>query len=78
MDQATNRFDTGTVELAYTEWPGDSPPVVFLHGITGGRVIWLPRTDLRGRQRAIAYDARGHGDSARTASYAGLSLVTTP
>ncbi len=68
MDQ-TAHFNTGKVELAYTEWPGDSPPLVFLHGITSGRITWFPRIELRGGQRALAYDARGHGDSGRTASY---------
>ena len=69
MEPDLSRFDTGVVDLAYTEWSGESPPIVFLHGLTGGRVIWYPRADLRSQQRALAYDARGHGDSGRAASY---------
>jgi pimeloyl-ACP methyl ester carboxylesterase len=64
MNQVLGRFNTGSVELAYTEWPGDSPPVVFLHGMTTGRAFWSPaRIEPRGQQRALAFDARGHGDS---------------
>lgn len=70
MNQVLGRFNTGSVELAYTEWPGDSPPVVFLHGMTTGRAFWSPaRIEPRGQQRALAFDARGHGDSARAPSY---------
>lgn len=69
MEQEALRHNTGNVELAYSEWLGESPPVVFLHGITSGRITWLPRIELRGVQRAYAFDARGHGDSGRTDSY---------
>jgi pimeloyl-ACP methyl ester carboxylesterase len=70
VDPKSEIFNTGTVELAYSEWPGESPPVVFLHGMTTGRAFWSPaRIELRGQQRALAYDARGHGDSARAPSY---------
>ena len=57
------RFDTGDVELAYTEWPGEGTPVVGLHGISGRRAAHLTRWE-DGRH-AFAYDARGHGDSGR-------------
>jgi pimeloyl-ACP methyl ester carboxylesterase len=61
----TKRFDTGEVELAYSEWPGDSPPVVMLHGISGARAAELAES-VRGSHAAYAYDHRGHGDSGRT------------
>jgi pimeloyl-ACP methyl ester carboxylesterase len=57
-------FDTGEVILAYSEWPGASPPVVALHGISGTRSLII--IESRGDQRAFAYDHRGHGDSGRT------------
>jgi pimeloyl-ACP methyl ester carboxylesterase len=55
-------FNTGEVELSYTEWPGDSPPIVALHGISGTRSNDF--VDGRGSLCAYAYDHRGHGDSA--------------
>jgi pimeloyl-ACP methyl ester carboxylesterase len=69
LEQPSHSFDTGDVTLTYTEWPGESPPIVFLHGISGSRITWTQRGDLRGKQRALAYDARGHGESGRAASY---------
>lgn len=69
MDGLDSRFAGGDVELAYTEWLGASPPVVFLHGLSGSRAVWLPHADLRGQQRAFAFDARGHGDSGRAPTY---------
>ena len=50
------RFDTGEVELAYSEWPGDGPPVVALHGISGMRAAFLAQA-MPGRH-AYAYDHR--------------------
>jgi pimeloyl-ACP methyl ester carboxylesterase len=58
------RFDTGEVELAYTEWPGDAVPVLALSGISGRRAAHLTRWEDGGH--AFAYDHRGHGDSGRT------------
>jgi pimeloyl-ACP methyl ester carboxylesterase len=60
----SQRFDTGEVELSYTEWPGDPPPVVALHGLSATRAGAF--VEGRGSLRAFAYDHRGHGDSART------------
>jgi pimeloyl-ACP methyl ester carboxylesterase len=67
--QEFSRFNTGRLDLAYKEWPGESPPVLFLHGLTTGMAFWSSRIDLRGRQRALAYDARGHGESDRAPCY---------
>jgi len=58
------RFDTGEVELAYTEWPGEGPPVVALHGISARRATYL--AEAKPGRHAYAYDHRGHGDSGRT------------
>lgn len=59
-----DRFNTGEVELSYTEWPGDGPPVLALHGISSTRANDLARA-LEGRH-GFAYDHRGHGESGRT------------
>jgi pimeloyl-ACP methyl ester carboxylesterase len=58
------RFDTGDVELAYSEWPGEGPPVLALSGISGRRAAHLTRWE--DGHHAFAYDHRGHGDSGRT------------
>jgi len=43
-------------------------PVVFLHGLGGDLETWRAQLDhLRETRRAIAFDARGHGQSARAA-----------
>jgi len=60
----SQRFNTGEVELSYTEWPGDSPPILALHGISGSRAATF--AEQRGTLRGFAYDHRGHGDSGRT------------
>ena len=57
------RFNTGEVELAYSEWPGEGPPVVALHGISLRRSANLTRCE--DGHHAFAYDHRGHGESAR-------------
>jgi pimeloyl-ACP methyl ester carboxylesterase len=59
----SKRFNTGEVELAYTELAGESPPVVAVHGVSGMRAIGF--TEARGSLRAFAYDHRGHGESGR-------------
>ncbi len=64
----------GDPKLAYYDSAGGAagePPIVLLHGATFRSEDWeniFPR--LATRYRVIAYDARGHGKSARTASYA--------
>lgn len=54
------------VKLSYAKWSGVSPPIVFLHGLSGSWQGWEPVVGLRGPRRAYAYDARGHGDSGRS------------
>lgn len=62
------RFHTGEIDLAYSEWPGRGPPIVCLHGISGTRSLLLVEAAGEGRHR-YAYDARGHGESGRAATY---------
>ncbi len=53
----------GTPRLAF-ERAGDGPPLVFLHGIGGGRHSWRDQIAAFGsRFTAIAWDARGYGGS---------------
>ena len=64
----------GDPKLAYYDSGGGAagePAIVLLHGATFRSEDWenvFPR--LATRYRVIAYDARGHGKSARAASYA--------
>jgi len=57
-------FNTGEVELSYLEWPGESPPVVAMHGISATKATYL--AVAKPGRHAYAYDHRGHGDSSRT------------
>lgn len=53
----------GTPRLA-CDVSGSGPPVVFLHGIGGGRRNWRRQAEaLQERFTTIAWDARGYGDS---------------
>jgi len=64
----------GDPKLAYYDSAGGAagePPIILLHGATFRAEDWeniFPR--LATRYRVIAYDARGHGKSARATSYA--------
>lgn len=52
------------VELAYLDWGGSGPLVVFLHANGFCAATWAPiAARLRRRFRVVALDARGHGDS---------------
>ena len=55
--------------LAVTEFAGDGPPLVLLHGIGSRAVSWWPVIDpLAARFRLYAVDLRGHGASAQPPS----------
>ena len=55
----------GGGDIVYEEWGTGDPPLLLLHGFTGSRLDW---TDVVGDRatdrRVVAYDQRGHGDSA--------------
>lgn len=56
-------FVPGAPCIAYDE-VGDGPPVLFLHGIGGNRGNWREQLlACADRYRAIAWDARGYGQS---------------
>ena len=43
---------------------GDGPVIIFLHGISGNKEIWIPQLKLFSKQfRAISWDARGYGQT---------------
>jgi pimeloyl-ACP methyl ester carboxylesterase len=52
------------VRLAYREYGGAGPGVVLLHGLAGDAEEWAETAGwLRERNRVVALEARGHGDS---------------
>ena len=56
-------FVPGRPRIAYEE-AGAGDAVVFLHGIGGNRTNWRAQLAFFGRScRAVAWDARGYGDS---------------
>lgn len=56
-------------DLAWTDVPGDEPPVVLLHEGAGSRAVWArAQQSLRNGRQAISYDRRGYGDSPRNVS----------
>lgn len=52
----------GTPRLA-CDVAGDGPPVMFLHGIGGGRINWMTQTPAFPDFTTVAWDARGYGAS---------------
>jgi 3-oxoadipate enol-lactonase len=68
MAAAELDFVPGEPGLAYSAL-GEGPTVVFLHGVGGNRGNWADQLPAFAPQfRAVAWDARGYGDSA---DYAG-------
>jgi pimeloyl-ACP methyl ester carboxylesterase len=52
------------VELAFRRWPGDGPPVVAVHALTGSSLSFGGVAQrLAGRRPLLAFDLRGRGDS---------------
>lgn len=59
-----NRVPVGEISLAVTEYAGDGPPLLLLHGIGSSGASWWPVIDrLAERFRLIVPDWRGHGAS---------------
>lgn len=57
------RYVEGSPALA-CDVSGDGPPVVFLHGIGGGRGNWRRQTEaIADSFTSFAWDARGYGES---------------
>ena len=54
----------GDIEVGYTE-RGAGPPVVMVHGLAEDRRSWaLAQERLAADYRTLAYDLRGHGETA--------------
>ena len=52
------------LRLHYTDWGGDKPPLMLMHGYNVQLHSWDPVADiLRDDYRVICPDLRGHGDS---------------
>jgi pimeloyl-ACP methyl ester carboxylesterase len=61
--------------LAYEQWGTGDPPLLLLHGFTGGKLDWTDVIGpLCGDRRVVAYDQRGHGDSPRAADASGYTF----
>lgn len=64
VDTSGPGASTGELPRLACEVSGDGPPVVFLHGIGGGRQNWRRQTAaLESSFTTFAWDARGYGDS---------------
>ena len=54
------------VRLAVTDFGGEGPPVLLLHGLAGYGGEWAATArGLASNARVVAFDARGHGASTR-------------
>ena len=61
------KIQVGTLCVSLTDI-GTGPPVVLLHGLACGQRMWFHQIRaLRSRFRVIAYDLRGHGETAAPA-----------
>jgi pimeloyl-ACP methyl ester carboxylesterase len=59
-------FDTGEVQLNYSEGPAHGPPLVLLHGLGRRWQVFLPLIPILSlRWHILAPDLRGHGRSSR-------------
>jgi 2-succinyl-6-hydroxy-2,4-cyclohexadiene-1-carboxylate synthase len=63
----------GGLPVSVSEWPGEGPPVVLLHGFTGDGQDWAPFARALGR-RAVAPDLLGHGASVAPVAAAPYAL----
>lgn len=63
-DYISYRVMAHRILMHVLEWPGDNPPVVFLHNFTGNALLALRLGKLLARRRRlIAPDLRGRGQS---------------
>jgi pimeloyl-ACP methyl ester carboxylesterase len=63
-DFKSDTLDIGGLNFHYTDWGGDGPPLVMLHGLSGHARTWdHTAAALSDRYRVLALDQRGHGDT---------------
>jgi pimeloyl-ACP methyl ester carboxylesterase len=56
----------GGLKVSLREWPGGSPALLMLHGLASSSHIWdFVAPKLSPQYRVIAYDQRGHGQTAK-------------
>jgi pimeloyl-ACP methyl ester carboxylesterase len=66
-DYREQTVDCGQIKMNYASWPGDGPPLLLVHGLSGRWQSWLNVVPLlRTRWRIFAVDLRGHGKSGRS------------
>jgi pimeloyl-ACP methyl ester carboxylesterase len=64
MDYSSYRVLAGRIQMHVLDWPGDDPPVLFLHGFSANALASLRLGKLLvNRRRVIAPDLRGRGRS---------------
>jgi pimeloyl-ACP methyl ester carboxylesterase len=69
MERSMPSFHNGAVEIAYLD-EGEGDPIVLVHGFASTKNVnwvyptWVSELKKNGR-RVIAFDNRGHGDSAK-------------
>jgi pimeloyl-ACP methyl ester carboxylesterase len=62
--------------LAVTDWGGDQPVAVLIHGLTGSQREWeAVAARLADRFRVVTYDHRCHGESSRSADHSWSAFV---
>lgn len=59
------KLKIGNEELAYTEYPGEGTPIVFIHGFPLDQRMWDKQVDelTKAGRHVITYDMRGFGKS---------------
>jgi pimeloyl-ACP methyl ester carboxylesterase len=72
-----DRVSANGVELVFDERPGNTRPLVLVHGFTGAADDFREHLEpLSALGRTIAIDQRGHGDSTNTGAAASYTLET--
>jgi pimeloyl-ACP methyl ester carboxylesterase len=75
-DFTSRNVEIGGLKFHYTDWGGDGPPLVMLHGLTGHARTWdHTATTLSERYQVLALDQRGHGDSGWATQYGLASMA---
>ncbi|MGY0055406.1 alpha/beta fold hydrolase [Streptomyces sp. LZ34] len=61
--------------VPFSQWGTGAPPLLLLHGFMNSHLDWAEvAEELATDRRVVAYDLRGHGDSARPGGRGGYSL----
>jgi pimeloyl-ACP methyl ester carboxylesterase len=80
MERSMPSFHNGAVEIAYLD-EGEGDPILLVHGFASTKNVnwvyptWVSELKKNGR-RVIAFDNRGHGDSAKLYDVAAYDIGT--